>query len=128
MRDCLRRNRPGRYQLQAAINAVHTDPVTDWAQVVSLYDQLLALDPNPLVALNRAVAVAELDGPSVGLALVDALELDRYYLFHAIRADLLERLGRVSEARAGYQRAAKLTDNPIERDYLARRHRDVGIR
>jgi RNA polymerase sigma-70 factor (ECF subfamily) len=121
VRRCLRRNQPGPYQLQAAIAAVHSDPPTDWRQVVALYDQLLALAPTPVVALNRAVAVAELEGPGPALALVDALELDGYYLFHAIRADLLRRLGRTEEASAAYGAAIERTANAAERDFLARR-------
>ena len=93
------------YQIQAAINAVHSDApstaATDWPQIVQLYDQLLTYDPSPIVALNRAVAVAEVDGPRAALALVDALDLDTYHLFHAIRADLLRRLGRSAEAGSG---------------------------
>src|SRR5262249_35606578 len=104
VRRCLRRNRPGPYQIQAAINAVHTDApsveATAWAQIVQLYDQLLALAPTPVVALNRAVAVAEMDGPAVALGLIEKLPLRRYHVFHAVRADLLRRLGRVGEAAA----------------------------
>ena len=107
VRQCLRRGQPGPYQLQAAINAVHSDaPVaaaTDWDQILRLYDQLLAVAPGPVVALNRAVAVAEVDGPAAALALVDGLDLGGYYLFHAIRADLLRRLGRRAEADAAYE-------------------------
>jgi RNA polymerase sigma-70 factor (ECF subfamily) len=125
VRECLRRNHPGVYQIQAAIGAVHSDASstasTDWAQIVRLYDQLLVLDPSPVVALNRAVAVAEVDGPAAALALVDALDLGGYYLFHAIRADLLRRLGRNAEARAAYDTAINLTDNAAERDFLRRR-------
>ena len=103
VRRCLRRDQPGPYQIQAAINAVHSDaPVaaaTDWGQIMRLYDQLLAVAPSPVVALNRAVAVAEVDGPAAALALVDGLDLDGYYLFHAIRADLLRRLGRPPRRR-----------------------------
>src|SRR5262249_39315779 len=102
VRRCLRRNQPGPYQVQAAINAVHSDArtpgATDWRQIVQLYNQLLSLTASPVVALNRAVAVAEVDGPAAGLALVDSLDLDGYHLYHAIRADLLRRLGRQSEA------------------------------
>ncbi|MGI9005306.1 MAG: RNA polymerase sigma factor [Streptosporangiaceae bacterium] len=118
---CLRRDRPGRYQLLAAINAVHADPVTDWRQVLALYDQLTRLDPGPVVALNRAVAVAEVDGPAAALGLVDRLGLDGYHLFHAIRGDLLARLGRAAEARQAFQAAARLTRNERERDFLLRR-------
>jgi RNA polymerase sigma-70 factor, ECF subfamily len=125
VRECLAVNRPGRYQLLAAINAVHTDAAdardTDWSQVVALYDRLARLDPGPVVALNRAVAVAELDGPDVGLALVEGLPLDGYHPWHATRADLLRRLGRSDDARAAYDRAIGLTDNPAETAYLARR-------
>ena len=123
VRACLRRNRPGRYQLLAAINAVHTDAtaVTDWAQVLALYDQLAQLDPGPVVALNRAVAVAEVDGPAAALALTDGLGLDGYHLYHAIRGDLLARLGRPSDARQAFETAARLTQNERERDYLLAR-------
>ena len=119
--------RPGRYQLLAAINAVHTDARsardTDWSQIVALYDQLIRVEPSPIVALNRAVAVAEVDGPEVGLALVERLaaDLDRYHAFHATRADLLRRLGRSRESRAAYDRAIELAGNAAERAYLARR-------
>jgi RNA polymerase sigma-70 factor (ECF subfamily) len=109
VRECLAINRPGRYQILAAINAVHTDaptaPDTDWSQVVALYDQLTRLDPSPIVALNRAVAVAQLDGPAVALALVDRLPLTGYHPWHATRADLLRRLGRSAEAKDAYDAA-----------------------
>ena len=121
VRGCLRRNHPGRYQLLAAINAVHTDPVTDWNQVLALYDQLTQLDPSPVTALNRAVAVAEVDGPDAALRLVDSLRLDGYHLFHAIRGDLLTRLGQAAGAREAFQAAAGLTQNRRERDYLLAR-------
>ncbi|WP_063065613.1 RNA polymerase sigma factor [Nocardia violaceofusca] len=121
VRACLRRNRPGRYQLLAAINAAHTDAVTDWTQILALYDRLTRLDPNPVVALHRAVAVAEVDGPGAALTLVDGLNLTEHYLFHAVRADLLARLGRANEARRSFGTAARLTDNQRERDYLAAR-------
>jgi RNA polymerase sigma-70 factor, ECF subfamily len=124
VRACLRRNRPGPYQIQAAINAVHSDAAaaaeTDWAQIVRLYDQLLTLAPNPVIALNRAVAVAEVDGPGAALALLDALDLDNYYLFHAIRAELLVRLDRQAEAAAAYDSAIGLTINAAERAFLER--------
>jgi RNA polymerase sigma-70 factor (ECF subfamily) len=123
VRACLRRNRPGRYQIQAAINAVHTDPVTDWAQVLALYDQLARLDPSPVVALNRAVALAEIDGAAAALRVVDGLALERYHLFHAIRGDLLARLGRTAEAGRAFATAAELTDNQRERDHLRTRAR-----
>jgi RNA polymerase sigma-70 factor, ECF subfamily len=122
VRRCLQRNEPGPYQIQAAINAVHSDAAgvagTDWRQIVSLYDQLMALAPSPVVALNRAVAVAELDGPQAALALVDELELDDYHLFHAIRADLLRRLDRDADAAAAYEEAIARTDNAAERAFL----------
>ncbi len=123
VRRCLRRGRPGPYQLQAAIQAVHSEPPTDWRQVVALYDHLLALTPTPVVALNRAVAVAERDGPAAGLALVDPLRdaLDAHHLFHATRADLLRRLGRTAEAATAYADAAARTRNAVERDFLNRR-------
>ena len=125
VRRCLRRNRPGPYQLQAAINAVHADATsaesTDWRQIVQLYDHLLTLEPSPVVALNRAVAVSEVDGPAAALTLVDALDLDTYYLFHAIRADLLTQLGRAPEAREAYQRALALTPNEAEQHFLRSR-------
>jgi RNA polymerase sigma-70 factor (ECF subfamily) len=124
VRQCLRRGQPGPYQIQAAINAVHSDaPVaaaTDWNQILALYDQLLAVTPSPVVALNRAVAVAEVDGPAAALTLVDELDLDRYYLFHAIRADLLRRLGRPAEADAAYDAAIERAANEAERAYLTR--------
>ncbi len=129
VRRCLRRDDPGPYQIQAAINAVHSDathaPATDWRQIVLLYDQLMALAPSPIVALNRAVAVAEVDGPSAALALVDDLELDAYYLLHAIRADLLRRMGRNTEAALAYDAALARTDNVAEKDLL--RHRRDGL-
>ncbi|HXB54237.1 MAG TPA: sigma-70 family RNA polymerase sigma factor [Vicinamibacteria bacterium] len=129
VRDCLRRNHPGAYQIQAAINAVHSDArsaaTTDWSQIVRLYDQLLAYDPSPVVALNRAVAVAEIDGPATALALVDALDLGTYHIFHAIRADLLRRLGRDVEAAMAYETAIRLTDNAAERDFLRRRRQSL---
>ena len=125
VRACLRRDQPGPYQLQAAINAVHSDAATaadtDWRQIVELYDQLLAITPTPLVALHRAVAVAEIDGPEEALALVDALDLDGQHLFHAIRADLLRRLGRPHEAADAYDLAISRTDNAAERGFLRRR-------
>jgi RNA polymerase sigma-70 factor, ECF subfamily len=125
VRRCLRRNQPGPYQLQAAINAVHGDApaaaATDWRQILALYDRLLALAPSPVVALNRAVAVAEVEGPEAGLALVDGLDLDGYRLFHAIRADLLRRLGRDAEAVLAYEAAIARTGNATERAFLERR-------
>ncbi|MEV4261115.1 RNA polymerase sigma factor [Kribbella sp. NPDC049584] len=125
VRQCLRRNQPGPYQLQATINAVHADATsaesTDWRQIVQLYDHLLTLEPSPVVALNRAVAVSEVDGPAAALTLVDALDLDTYYLFHAIRADLLSQLDRADEAQAAYRRALSLTPNQAEQNFLRTR-------
>jgi RNA polymerase sigma-70 factor, ECF subfamily len=122
VRRCLRRNRPGPYQIQAAISAVHSDArsatATDWSQILALYDQLLACSPTPVVALNRAVAVAEVSGPATALDLVDELDLDGYYLYHAIRADLLRRLGRDAEAADSYQTAFDRAHNPAERGFL----------
>ncbi|MDP9372311.1 MAG: sigma-70 family RNA polymerase sigma factor [Chloroflexota bacterium] len=122
---CLRINQPGPYQIQAAIHAVHSDaPVataTDWRQIAQLYDQLLALTPSPIVALNRAVVVAEVDGPEAALTLVDGLDLGGYHLFHAIRADLLRRLGRDAEAALAYEAAIARTANALERAFLRRR-------
>jgi RNA polymerase sigma-70 factor (ECF subfamily) len=116
---------PGRYQILAAINAVHTDVSdvrdTDWSQVIALYDQLVRLDPSPIVRLNRSIAVAELDGPEVALAEVDGLPLEGYHAFHATRADLLRRLGRSEESRAAYDKAIELAGNTAERAYLIRR-------
>jgi RNA polymerase sigma-70 factor (ECF subfamily) len=122
VRRCLRRNQPGAYQLQAAINAVHADAATveetDWSQVVVLYDQLLAVAPTPVVALNRAIAIGEVHGPAAALALVDELDLDNYHAFHATRADLLRRLGRHNQAAAAYERAAAMAPTDAERDFL----------
>ena len=124
VRRCLRRDQPGPYQLQAAINAVHTDAAsaeeTDWPQILALYDQLLAIAPTRVVALNRAIAVGEVEGASAALALVDELELENYHSFHATRADLLRRLGRDREAAAAYERAAELAPSEAERDFLRR--------
>ena len=124
VRRCLKRNQPGPYQIQAAINAVHSDApdaaATDWRQILQLYDQLQAIAPGPVVALNRAVAVAEVDGPHAALTQVDRLDLDRYYLFHAIRADLLRRLGRKAEAGDAYAAAIARAENASEREFLQR--------
>jgi RNA polymerase sigma-70 factor (ECF subfamily) len=126
LRVCLARNHPGPYQLQAAINAVHSDArsasETDWQQIVALYDQLFALTPSAVVALNRAVAVAEIEGAEQGLRLVDDLDLARYHLFHAVRADLLRRLGRNADAAAAYQAAIARCDNAREKDFLQRQY------
>jgi RNA polymerase sigma-70 factor (ECF subfamily) len=132
VRWCLRRNQPGAYQFQAAINAVHADAAaagqTDWPQIVALYDQLLAVAPTPVVALNRAVAVGEVQGPAAALVLVEELDLDNYHLFHATRADLLRRLGRTSEAAAAYERAADLAPTDAERDFLRLGGRGISQR
>jgi RNA polymerase sigma-70 factor (ECF subfamily) len=124
VRRCLRRNQPGAYQLQAAISAVHADAATieqtDWPQIVALYDQLLAIAPTPVVALNRAIAIGEVQGAAAALALVDQLDLDNYHPFHATRADLLRRLGRDNEAAAAYERAAAMAPTDAERDFLRR--------
>jgi len=129
VRSLLRRNLPGPYQIQAAIAAVHSDAPTAtdtaWAQVVALYDQLLAFAPSPIVALNRAVAVAEVDGPAAALALLDALDLPGYHLLPASRADLLARLGRTAEALAAYDEALDLVANAAERTLLERRRRSL---
>jgi RNA polymerase sigma-70 factor (ECF subfamily) len=130
VRECLARcasgeARPGPYQIQAAINAVHTDAPTaadtDWGQIAQLYDQLRVIAPSPFVELNRAVAIAELDGPEVALGLVDRLDMSSYHAWHACRADLLRRLGRSAEAREAYDAAITATENAAERAYLSRR-------
>jgi RNA polymerase sigma-70 factor, ECF subfamily len=124
VRACLRRNQPGPYQIQAAINAVHSDAPsaaqTDWRQILQLYDQLMAIAASPIVALNRAVVVAEIEGPETALAIVEHLELDHFHVFHAVRADLLRRLGRNDEARAAYEAASVRTANEAERSFLER--------
>ena len=130
VRQCLRRNEPGPYQIQAAINAVHTDARsaedTDWRQILALYDQLLAFTPTPIVALNRAVAVAEVHGADAALEIVNALHLDDFYLYHAIRADLLRRVGRGSEAARAYDSAIALAANTSERAFLERQRQTIG--
>jgi RNA polymerase sigma-70 factor (ECF subfamily) len=133
VRACLRRNRPGPYQIQAAIAAVHTDAetsdATDWTQIVALYDQLHALRPNQVVALNRAIAVGELRGAARGLALLDDLDVERlveYQPYHAARADLLARAGRTADAVTAYEQAIALTTNAAERALLIRQRRAVG--
>ncbi len=122
VRRCIRRGQPGPYQLQAAIAAVHSDAATaadtDWGQIVQLYDHLMRIAPSPVAALNRAVAIAEVDGPVAALALIDDLDLDGFGLFHAIRADLLRRAGRTGEALQAYERAIALTENGAEREFL----------
>jgi RNA polymerase sigma-70 factor, ECF subfamily len=124
VRQCLRRNQPGPYQIQAAINAVHSDApdaaATDWSQILRLYDQLLSVAPSPVVELHRAVAVAEVSGPGAALELIDGLDLDGYHLYHAIRADLLRRLGRNAEAALAYEAAIARTSNAAELDFLRR--------
>ncbi|MGD9695474.1 MAG: RNA polymerase sigma factor [Thermoleophilia bacterium] len=129
VRACLAIDRPGRYQLLAAINAVHTDApaatATDWSQIAALYDQLIQLDPSSIVTLNRAVAIAELDGPGVALAIVDGLPLEGYHAWHATRAELLRRLGRSAEARSAYDAAIAATQNSAERAYLTRRRGEL---
>jgi RNA polymerase sigma-70 factor, ECF subfamily len=130
VRACLRRDQPGPYQIQAAINAVHSDAAaaadTDWRQILQLYDQLLVLAPTPVAALNRAVAVAEVDGPEAALATLDNLRLDGYYLFHAIRADLLRRLERDADAALAYDAAIALAGNSAERAFLRRRRQSLA--
>jgi RNA polymerase sigma-70 factor (ECF subfamily) len=130
VRACLRRNQPGPYQIQAAINAVHSDAATaadtDWQQILQLYDQLLAVAPNPVAALNRAVAVAEVDGPQVALAALGDLDLDGYHLYHAIRADLLRRLGRQDEAALAYDAAIARAGNAAEQAFLRQRREELG--
>jgi RNA polymerase sigma-70 factor (ECF subfamily) len=130
VRACLRRNAPGPYQIQAAISAVHTDAPaaadTDWGQILTLYDQLTALTPTPIVALNRAVALAEVDGPQAALAAIDELPLDNYQHLHATRAHLLTRLGRTAEAHAAYDKALALTTNAAEHRLLQRRQRALA--
>jgi RNA polymerase sigma-70 factor (ECF subfamily) len=125
VRACLRANLPGPYQIQAAINAVHADagtyPQTDWRQIVALYDQLQALSPSPVIALHRAVAIAEVRGPSAALDLLDELNLEGYQPYHAIRADLLRRVGRLVEATDAYRTAIELSENVAERRFLQQR-------
>lgn len=133
VRACLRINRPGRFQVLAAINAVHTDAptaaATDWSQVAALYGRLALIDPSPIVTLNRAVAIAELDGPAVALAMIDAPPvadpLQGYHAFHAVRAEMLRRLGRSEESRAAYDAALAATDNAAERAFLLRKRGEL---
>lgn len=130
VRECLRRENPGQYTLMAAVNAVHTDAAdsrdTDWPQIVRLYDHLLRVAPGPIVALNRAVAVSEVDGPDLALSIVDRLDLSGYHAWHATRAHLLRRLGRTDEAKQAYVAAIEASDNPAERAYLTRRLSQLG--
>lgn len=130
VRACLRRNQPGPYQIQAAINAVHSDARhaqdTDWAQIVALYEQLMTLAPSPVVALNRAVAVAELQGPGTALLLVEALDLGQYHWFHAVRADMLQRLGRHADAAEAYGTAIAHCGNEAERRFLELQCRQIA--
>ena len=125
MRICLTRNRPGTYQLQAAINAVHSSATsaacTDWRQILELYDQLMSIAPSAIVALNRAVAVAEVHGVMHALQLVDAIDLPKYHLYHVVRADLLRRIGRTADAVSAYRLALDNCENKKERDFLMRR-------
>jgi RNA polymerase sigma-70 factor, ECF subfamily len=129
VRDCILRNQPGPYQIQAAINAVHSDAAraetTDWRQILELYDQLMAVAPSDVAALNRAVAIAEVRGLHEALALVDRLDLADYYLFHAIRADLLRRIGRTVEAKRAYDAAIALSNNAAEKTFLERRRQTL---
>ena len=124
MRICLARNRPGIYQLQAAINAVHCNAPsaarTDWQQILELYDQLMAIAPSAIIALNRAVAVAEVRGAAHALQLVDAIDLPKYHLYHAVRADLLRRIGRTADAASAYRLAFDNCANKMEREFLTR--------
>lgn len=132
VRACLRRNMPGPYQIQAAIAAVHADAAsadaTDWSQIVQLYDQLLQHAPTPVVALNRAIAIAELHGPAPALAIIAELDLDNYHLFHAARGDLLQRLDRLDDAAEAFDRSIGLATNEIERDLLRKRRNDLADR
>ncbi len=131
VRACIRRNRPGPYQLQAAINAVHSDApspaATDWEQILQLYDHLLVLTPSPIVMLNRAVAYAEVHGPEAALAVLEDVALDDYHLSHAVRADLLARVGRVDEAKTSYASAAALSKNAVERAFLEKKLRNLSF-
>jgi RNA polymerase sigma-70 factor (ECF subfamily) len=130
VRECLRRDQPRTYQIQAAINAVHSDATTaadtDWRQILQLYDQLLGFARTPVVVLNRAVALAEVEGPGPALATLEDLPLESYYLFHATRADLLRRLGRNDEARLAYEAAIALTANKAERAFLDQQRLTLG--
>ncbi|HEX8919590.1 MAG TPA: RNA polymerase sigma factor [Chloroflexota bacterium] len=130
VRRCLRNNQPGPYQVQAAINAVHSDAAsvadTDWLQILQLYDRLFSMTPSPIVVLHRAVALAEVEGANVALASVDGLDLEGYYLFHAVRADLLRRLGHTAEAIQAYDRAINRSENAAEREFLRQRWQEAA--
>jgi RNA polymerase sigma-70 factor (ECF subfamily) len=130
VRRCLALDRPGPYQIQAAVNAVHSDAPRaadiDWRQILTLYDLHMSIAPSPVVALNRAVALAEVDGPAAALAVVEGLRLEDYRFFHAIRADLLQRLGRATEAIAAYDAAIARTENAVEHAFLARRRHETA--
>ena len=132
VRVCLRRNMPGPYQIQAAISAVHSDAptaaATDWPQILALYDQLMAYTPTPVVALNRAVALAEVEGPEAALGVIDGLDLDGFHLFHAARADVLQRLGRYGEAAEAYEAALAVATNTSERRFLEGRRQALADR
>ena len=129
LRACLAIGRPGPYQIQAAINAVHSDAPTvaetDWNQLLTLYDQLLAMNPSPVIALNRAIIIAEIDGPARALDIVDSLALPQYHVFHAVRADLLRRLDRPADAALAYQAAITRCENEREREFLEQRLQDL---
>ena len=129
--ECLRRNQPGPYQIQAAINAVHADAATaaetDWRQILQLYNQLVVVAPSAIVAVNRAVAVAEVEGPDAALTLLEGLDLENYYLFHAVRADMLRRLGRHGEAAIAYEAAIARTSNLTEREFLQGRLHGLAL-
>jgi RNA polymerase sigma-70 factor (ECF subfamily) len=129
VRACLRRNTPGQYQIQAAINAVHSDAPTaadtDWRQILQLYDQLLTITPSPVVALNRAIALAEIEGPEPALAIVNSLDLDTYHLFHVTRGELLARCKRYDEAAQAYDRALTLAKNAAERALIAQKRQSL---
>ena len=124
LRICLALNRPGTYQLQAAINAVHTDAPsaarTDWPQILELYDRLMSIAPSAVVALNRAVAVAEVHGVAPALQLVEAIDIPKYHFYHAVRADLLRRIGRTADAASAYRLALETCENKKERAFLMR--------
>jgi RNA polymerase sigma-70 factor, ECF subfamily len=130
MQICLTRGRPGTYQLQAAINAVHSDAPsaagTDWQQILEIYDQLMSVAPSAVVALNRAVAVAEVHGVAHALQLVDAIDLPKYHLYHAVRADFLRRIGRTADAASAYRLALDNCDNKKERDFLMRQRQSLA--